>query len=352
MVSQSDLDLTSECRYTALGLGQFCGKFSVAAIQIKIEVTRTERRWLALPSIDPRIIWTAIVISILLHVMSWIGASWVHHPLLATKDSGVKIRTLTPGEKRLLDNMKNNVENANRVIETQQTETDAPKKNTSLGAQDHSTDRETRLKPNILTNSRALDAGQSPSTPSTHSVSKPPSSLDRPTTQGIKPMVAPQIFTGPGTLSIGARKAKPRTNYEKLLPDKTDDVFRKTGGGYVEPLDASIPASDHIDMNTTSFRYISYFTGLRKQIEMVWIYPAEAARRGLQGAVQLEMVIEKDGQVSKVRIVQSSGYSTLDENMMKTIKLASPFAPLPKNWGKQRLVVTGSFHYILTYASH
>jgi protein TonB len=165
-------------------------------------------------------------------------------------------------------------------------------------------------------------------------------------------MVSPQIFTGPGTLSIGARKTKPRTNYEKLLPDKTDDVFNKTGGGYVEPLDASIPASDHIDMNTTSFRYISYFTGLRKQIEMVWIYPAEAVQRGLQGAVQLEMVIEKDGKVSKVRIVQSSGYSTLDENMMKTIKLASPFAPLPKNWGKQRLVVTGSFHYILTYASH
>ena len=85
---------------------------------------------------------------------------------------------------------------------------------------------------------------------------------------------------------------------------------------------------------------------------MVWIYPSEAVRRGLQGAVQLEMVIEKDGRVSRVRIVQSSGYTSLDENMVKTIKLASPFAPLPKTWGKERLVVTGSFHYILTYASH
>jgi len=64
------------------------------------------------------------------------------------------------------------------------------------------------------------------------------------------------------------------------------------------------------------------------------------------------MVIEKDGRVSRVRIVQSSGYTSLDENMVKTIKLASPFAPLPKTWGKERLVVTGSFHYILTYASH
>ena len=153
-------------------------------------------------------------------------------------------------------------------------------------------------------------------------------------------------------MSIGTHTKTPRNAYEKLLPDRSYDVFNKPNGGYMEHVDAEAAEGDRIDMNTSSFKFISYFTGLRKQIELVWIYPADAAQRGLQGIVQLEMIIEKNGRVSKVRVIESSGYVSLDDSMVETIKLASPFAPLPKAWGKERLVITGSFHYILSYASH
>jgi TonB family protein len=315
----------------------------VAGLQIKIEWTHVERRWHQLPSIDRRILWGALVFSLLLHFLSWIGTGWVEQRRPHAPIATVKIRNVSSDEKKLLERMKNESAQAKRILETPLTPTEAPKLPSRAGAQDHATKRETKLSKKMLNNSKAMEAGSQPGDKQNKSISserKPQS------------VIAPQIFTGPGTMLFGPRKEKPRNTYERLLPDKSADVFSKPKGGYMEHIDNDIAEGDRIDMNTTSFRYISYFSGLRKQIELVWIYPSDAIQRGLQGAVQLEMIIEKDGRVSKVRVVQSSGYSTLDDNMLKTIKLASPFAPLPKGWGKERLVVTGSFHYVLSYAGH
>lgn len=321
---------------------------ALTSIRIKIEIAKNDRRWQSLPSVHPKIIIGALLISLLIHVLSWLGSGMVRPPATPIDTGSIKIRSITADESRLLESNKKEIAKAKRIIETRQTENAPPKNPTSLGAQDHSTERETRISERNLPVSKAQDP-----------LSQPPSK-DRLQPKMTSPKVdaspkhaiVPRVMAAPGELPIRSGKDKSETAYEKLLPRKRDDIFNANSGGFVEPLDKTIPEGDRVDMNTSSFKYISYFTGLRKQIEMVWVYPSEAVRRGLQGAVQLEMVIENDGRVSRVRIIQSSGYTSLDENMVKTIKLASPFAPLPKTWGKDRLVVTGSFHYILTFASH
>ena len=316
----------------------------VAIVRIKIEWARSDRKWHAIPAIDRRFLWGALLLSLLIHSLSWITTNFISHDSANVLPNKVKLRDLTQAEKKLLKSLQNDAVNAKRVLETQQAKTEAPTAPSSLGAQDHKTSKETKLAKNLLKNSKALDAG-----PKSGETTE-----EKRATAPQKPIakIIPQIFDGPGTLAFNQKRDKPRTNYERLLPDKSKDVFATSKGGYMEHVDADVAESDRIDMNTTSFRYISYFTGLRKQIELVWIYPSEAAQRGLQGAVQLEMTIEKDGRVSKARVVESSGYETLDNNMLKTIKMASPFAPLPKGWGKERLVITGSFHYVLSYSSH
>jgi TonB family protein len=323
-------------------------KPTLTSIRIKIEVSKNDRRWQSLPSVHPKIIFAALIVSLLLHVASWLGARMARDPIIPLDPDRVKIRSITNEESRILDATKKEIAKAKRIIETKQTETAPPKSPTSLGAQDHFTAKETRLSERKLAETRAQDpASKSVNNPvSTPQIS--PKNIEKKTEHAI----VPRVIAAPGQLSVRKNSKKPETAYEKLLPQKAEDIFAPKSGGFIEPLDKNIAEGDRVDMNTSSFKYISYFTGLRKQIEMVWIYPSEAVRRGLQGAVQLEMVIESDGRVSRVRIVQSSGYKSLDENMVKTIKLASPFAPLPKTWGKDRLVVTGSFHYILTFASH
>ena len=317
----------------------------MAGFRIKVEWTHSERQWRELPSIDRRVLWGALILSILFHFFSWISSGWIHHQYPAQNPVPVKIRSLTQTEKKLLEKMKQTTADPKHIVETKLTETAPPILPSSLGAQDHATLKETKLAKKILNHSKSQDPAATPG----ENHKAPSLAQTRPTTT-IKSI--PEIFTGPGTMSIGTHTKTPRNAYEKLLPDRSYDVFNKPNGGYMEHVDAEAAEGDRIDMNTSSFKFISYFTGLRKQIELVWIYPADAAQRGLQGIVQLEMIIEKNGRVSKVRVIESSGYVSLDDSMVETIKLASPFAPLPKAWGKERLVITGSFHYILSYASH
>ena len=316
----------------------------MASLRIKVEWARSERRWQQLPSIDRRVLWGALLLSILFHFGSWLTTGWVDHKYPSQNLSQVKIRSVTPAEKKLLEKLKHDATDAKRIVETKLAETAPPPAPSSLGAQDHATIKETKTPQKIVNKTTAQDAAL------TAGESRPTQPI-----ANIKPVAqtnSPQLFTGPGTMSIGTRRDKPRNAYEQLLPDKSADVFAKPNGGYMEQTDADAANGDRIDMNTTSFKYISYFTSLRKQIELVWVYPSDAVQRGLQGVVQLEMVIEKNGRVSKIRVIDSSGYSSLDDSMVETIKLASPFGPLPKGWGKERLVLTGSFHYVLSYASH
>jgi protein TonB len=138
-----------------------------------------------------------------------------------------------------------------------------------------------------------------------------------------------------------------------MLPSKMQDLAGQVDAGYQDYVDDKVDEGDRIDINTTEYRYIGYFTSMRKSIELVWIYPDDAVRRGMQGETVLEFAIDKTGRVSRIRIVKSSGYEILDKNMVATLRMASPFSPLPVGWKKSRIIVTGSFRYVLSaYGTH
>ncbi|MCX6118606.1 MAG: energy transducer TonB [Proteobacteria bacterium] len=303
--------------------------------RVKTYQKKDHQVWNDLPRYGRKLLWLAIAISACIHILSIMGTfhfgdyqNRIHDP--AAQQVRLKINSVSTPSKTDLEGKK--------VLETPQIETKAPRTADYVGPKDHATDRETKLKKQLLNEDLAKDAGKKGKENADSDVKSAP--------------VPKQMISGPGTLLIPGTTTAPRNNYERLLPNRVADVFGSPNAGHTEYIDKDIPEGDKIDMNTTSFRYISYFTGMRKAIEMVWIYPKEAVERGLQGQVQLELVIEKDGKVSRVRVVNSSGYAVLDDNMIKTIKLASPFAPLPKGWNKDRIQVTGAFHYLLSYGAH
>jgi protein TonB len=59
-------------------------------------------------------------------------------------------------------------------------------------------------------------------------------------------------------------------------------------------------------------------------------YPAIARRKGWQGIVQLELHIEPDGRISRLRIDKTSGYPVLDNAAAQTLRLAS--LPHARQW--------------------
>lgn len=136
-----------------------------------------------------------------------------------------------------------------------------------------------------------------------------------------------------------------RNSYEKLLYQTATALSNNPAN---HPENNEIGTGDRVDLDTTEYRYMGYFSSMRKAIEMVWIYPAEAARRGIQGTVTLEFRIEKNGSAKNIKILRSSGEKSLDRAILEAISLAQPFSPLPNGLGKEQLIVTGNFNYVLT----
>lgn len=244
-----------------------------------------------------------------------------------------------------------------KILETPQAPTEAPKEADYLGSVNHVAKKETRVS-DKTPREKAKDPGQKgkPDANNKPKVAdaKPKQTPKPPQEKTPPPTVNSEKKPANGSLAMGSAKPrKPRNDYEALLPSAMDDLHGQMNAGYQDYVDDKIQEGDRIDLNTSEYRFIGYFTNLRKAIELVWNYPIEASRKGMQGEVGLEFTIARDGSTSRIHVVKTSGYDILDSAIVDAIKLASPFAPLPDGFNKNKITVTGSFRYILTaFGSH
>jgi len=102
---------------------------------------------------------------------------------------------------------------------------------------------------------------------------------------------------------------------------------------------------DTVDLNTTEFRYLSYFLKLKRQIEGVWHYPETSRIRGEQGELLLIFTIRSDGYLENVRLLNPSGFRRLDDEAIRAIRVANPFSPFPRSWDLERLNIRAIFRY-------
>ena len=102
-----------------------------------------------------------------------------------------------------------------------------------------------------------------------------------------------------------------------------------------------------VDLNTTEYKYISYFTKLKERIYQVWKYPKESQIRREQGNVQIVFTLRKDGYLENVRIIHPSGFENLDREVLRTIRVASPYNPFPESWDEEKLKIPATFDYKL-----
>jgi periplasmic protein TonB len=102
---------------------------------------------------------------------------------------------------------------------------------------------------------------------------------------------------------------------------------------------------DTVDLNTTEFRYLSYFLKLKRQIEGVWNYPEASRMRGEQGELLLIFTIRSDGYIEDVKLLNTSGFSRLDDEAIRAIRVAAPFSPFPQSWDLERLSIRAIFRY-------
>lgn len=286
-----------------------------------------------------KVIITAIAASLALHFGSLYRVVY-YRPISHIPTPGastVKFQIDPPQTKATKKNEDKTISKAQRITETPLKPTEKPEEPALLGRQNHKALKELRA------------AAKRPKPPGTDIGNAGQGKLSA-ETRKAEPKIATKggaTLSGNGRVEVTVGPKAPRNAYEALIPSQSD-LKESTAAGYQESFDDPAANGDRVDMNTAEFRYIGYFTMMRKAIELVWNYPYEAVRRGLRGEVGLEFSIAKDGSVSKVRVISSSGHQILDNAIVEAIKLAAPFGPLPPGIDKEKLTITGSFRYILS----
>lgn len=145
-----------------------------------------------------------------------------------------------------------------------------------------------------------------------------------------KEMEQPVITPLPQAASLEIASLKAKLDQQQQEYSKLPRVLRITS--------ARTKAADHA-------AYLRYWID---RIEMVGNnnYPEEARQKSLYGDLWLAVTLLPNGTVDSVEVLLSSGQRVLDQAAIRTVRLASPFAPFPperKQWDKLEIIRTWRF---------
>ena len=102
---------------------------------------------------------------------------------------------------------------------------------------------------------------------------------------------------------------------------------------------------DTVALQNPGGPYESYLIQIRRKIEGLWSYPAQALSQKQEGSAVIRFTIDAGGALNGYYITSSSGSPILDEGALAVVRAASPFAPLPAVFHLSRLHVTATFSY-------
>jgi outer membrane biosynthesis protein TonB len=156
-----------------------------------------------------------------------------------------------------------------------------------------------------------------------------------------------------GTIPVPAKQGK---KYSRLLPQQ-GELINLAHNDYVP--NPKIPKGAMLDVNTTDFRWIGYFSMVRRLVEMAFtdIGPtlrsspyvksrlAEAGKASFQGESKIKLKIEKSGLLTETRLVSSSGDKEIDGFWDRILNVAAPYPPLPKDYPEESLEFTYTLYY-------
>lgn len=99
--------------------------------------------------------------------------------------------------------------------------------------------------------------------------------------------------------------------------------------------------------DTSEYRFLIYNQRLKQRIESIWVYPRDAAARGIYGDLVIRFTILKNGELGSIELVRTSGHKSLDDAALKALRDGAPYWPLPKEWGMDAYTIEGLFIYTL-----
>ncbi len=100
-----------------------------------------------------------------------------------------------------------------------------------------------------------------------------------------------------------------------------------------EPVRPVVPV---VDVQATQH----YLAALAARIDRSKFYPRAARRLGEEGMAVVGFVIRRNGELTDIHIVESSGHQRLDEAALKTLRRVTPFRRIPEAIDRERWPIT------------
>lgn len=162
---------------------------------------------------------------------------------------------------------------------------------------------------------------------------------------------APQSAAKPEASPQSAQpspSAPSRPSPPQVASARPPSIYRQPGGGGgLKGGGYAGVEGDAVPLDTPEPKYQDYFNKIREKIKANWVYPWEAGSRGIEGDLNIEFVIAKDGHLQYIELRRPSSVTLLDNAALNAVKLAQPFPPVPDALAKQALAINGLFVYRL-----
>ena len=108
-------------------------------------------------------------------------------------------------------------------------------------------------------------------------------------------------------------------------------VEKLTGEHGTDPIDRDGDPTKQPSLE--EIKALAYEAKINWHLQQAWKqnFAYRPWRQQMEGDAVIEFVIDQSGQVVQSELLQSTGFAELDQMIMKNIKCACPFPPLPKN---------------------
>jgi protein TonB len=129
----------------------------------------------------------------------------------------------------------------------------------------------------------------------------------------------------------------------KLFPNagkmaRLEESYRKKYGPEVEEGETRF-------LNTDDIQFGSFLRRFETAVYGVWSYPQEAVQQGIEGVTPVKITFNRKGEIEKVEIIETSGSTVLDDEVLRTLHLIGPVGALPKGYKKDKFNLIAFFQY-------
>lgn len=130
----------------------------------------------------------------------------------------------------------------------------------------------------------------------------------------------------PNLMPSATRMARLEENYRRRFADDIDEGTTRF-------------------LNTDDIQFGSFLRRFETAVYGVWRYPQEAALKGIEGVTPVKITFNRNGEIVKVQLLESSGSRILDDEVFRTLRLVGPMGTFPKSYSKDEFNLIAFFQY-------